>query len=64
MPKSKKIKIHNKAKNTKKNIHKRENPVITKFKNMLENNPVERQYMNTMISSIPKNTKFRNCSAH
>ncbi len=31
--------------------------VITKFKKMLENNPVEMQYMNTMISSIPSRYK-------
>ena len=33
----------------KKKLH----PVIQKFKNMLKKNPIEREYMHTMISSIP-----------
>ena len=27
---------------------------------MLENNPIENEYMNTMISSISKNKRFKN----
>ena len=34
-----------------------QHPVIKKFKVMLEKYPVEKQYMNTMISSIPKSKK-------
>jgi len=45
---------------TRKNINKKEHPVITKFKKMLESNPVEDQYMNTMITSIPRKYKSKN----
>jgi phosphatidylserine decarboxylase len=39
--------------NPKANDKKKEHQVIKKFKKMLDTYPVERQYMNTMISSIP-----------
>ena len=45
---------------TRKNVNKKENSVITKFKKMLESNPVENQYMNTMITSIPRKYKSKN----
>jgi len=42
---------------TVKTVSKKEHLVIRKFKKMLETNPVEMQYMNTMISSIPARYK-------
>ena len=61
MSNSKKTHLHKGAAvRTRKHVSKNENHVITKFKNMLEKNPIERQYMTTMITSIPKNGKFRN----
>ena len=45
---------------TKRRGFKKENPVISKFKKMLEANPLEKQYMNTMISSIPKKYRLKN----
>jgi phosphatidylserine decarboxylase len=54
----KKIKTNNKK--TLKNVSRKEHLVITKFKKMLENNPIEMEYMNTMISTIPKNNRFKN----
>jgi phosphatidylserine decarboxylase len=60
MSKSKKIKLFNNNNYTRKNSSKKENRVIKEFKNMLEKNPIERQYMTTMITSIPKNNKFKN----
>ena len=61
MGKTKKY-INNLLKNKKtlKNFSKKEHSVITKFKKMLETNPIELQYMNTMISSIPKLNRFKN----
>ena len=43
-----------------KNGSKKEHAVITKFKQMLDNNPIEMQYINTMISSIPHLNRFKN----
>jgi phosphatidylserine decarboxylase len=60
MSKSKKNILYKGTNYTRKHISKNENHVIKKFKNMLEKNPIERQYMTTMITSIPKNSKFRN----
>jgi phosphatidylserine decarboxylase len=62
MRKTKKIFVtNNSSKNkTLKKVSKKEHPVITKFKKMLENNPIENEYMNTMISSISKNKRFKN----
>jgi phosphatidylserine decarboxylase len=46
---------------TKKIIFKpKEHVVITKFKKMLDTNPIEKEYMNTMISSIPKKYQAQN----
>jgi phosphatidylserine decarboxylase len=45
---------------TLKNRAKKEHLVITKFKKMLESNPIELEYMNTMISSIPNLKRFKN----
>jgi phosphatidylserine decarboxylase len=54
-------KKYNISKNrTIKNFSKKENLVIKKFKKMLENNPIEMQYMNTMISSIPNINRYKN----
>jgi phosphatidylserine decarboxylase len=54
--------VTNNTKNGKtlKNFSKKEQPVITKFKKMLENNPIEMQYMHTMISSIPHLNRLKN----
>ena len=62
MRKTKKIFVtNNSSKNkTLKKVSKKEHQVITKFKKMLENNPIENEYMNTMISSISKNKRFKN----
>ena len=60
MSKSKKNILYKSTNYTRKNTYKKENHVIKKFKIMLEKNPIERQYMTTMITSIPKNSKFRN----
>jgi phosphatidylserine decarboxylase len=66
MPKTKRgswFTISRQTKNqTRKNItiNKKDHPVITKFKKMLESNPIENQYMNTMITSIPKKYKSKN----
>ena len=55
----KNVKLSNK--NTKKRRYfKKENPIILKFKKMLEANPLEKQYMNTMISTIPKKYRLKN----
>lgn len=48
---------NNTTKKTLKNRNHKEHKVITKFKKMLQDNPVELQYMETMISSIPKRYK-------
>jgi len=60
MKKTKKNTNNSKNKKTFKNFHKKEHSSITKFKKMLENNPIELQYMNTMITSIPNNNHFKN----
>lgn len=43
-----------------KKYSKKENPSIAKFKKMLENNPLEMQYMSTMITSIPHANRYKN----
>jgi len=61
MRKTKKINFtSNLKKKTLKNSLKKEHLVITKFKKMLQNNPIEMQYMNTMISSIPNKNLYKN----
>jgi phosphatidylserine decarboxylase len=45
-------------------LRKKEHTVIKKFKRMLEKYPVERQYMNTMISSIPKQSGDKQFKKH
>ena len=40
--------------------YKKEHVVITNFRQMLENNPIEKQYMNTMISSISNINRYKN----
>ena len=60
MTKTKKISWIKHSRKTRKIKLKKNNaqhPVIKKFKVMLEKYPVEKQYMNTMISSIPKSKK-------
>lgn len=60
MTKTKKISWIKHSRKTRKIKLKKNNtqhPVIKKFKVMLEKYPVEKQYMNTMISSIPKTKK-------
>jgi phosphatidylserine decarboxylase len=59
MSKTKKNRVTTHRK-TFKNFSKKDHPVITKFKKMLENNPIEMQYMNTMISSIPHLHRLKN----
>lgn len=57
------IGLRNSLKNTTrklfKPVSKKEHNVITKFRKMLEDNPIERQYMNTMISSIANIKRFK-----
>ena len=48
------IKLARKTRKIKLKKNNKEHVVIRKFKAMLEKYPVEKQYMNTMISSIPK----------
>ena len=47
-------------KKTLKNISKKNHLVITKFKKMIDDNPIEKEYMNTMITSISKNHRYKN----
>jgi len=38
---------------------RRENKVITEFREMLENNPIERMYVTQMIEQVPKSPKYK-----
>lgn len=60
MGKTKKHVRNNLLKNRKtvKNFSKKEHQVITEFKKMIETNPIERQYMTTMITSIPNKKRY------
>jgi phosphatidylserine decarboxylase len=60
MVKTKKILKISGNKKTLKNISKKYHLVITKFKKMIEDNPIEKEYMNTMITSIAKNQRYKN----
>ena len=60
MGKTKKHVRNNLLKNRKtvKNFSKKEHEVIREFKKMIETNPIERQYMTTMITSIPNKKRY------
>jgi phosphatidylserine decarboxylase len=60
MGKTKKMLKISGNKKTLKNISKKYHLVITKFKKMIEDNPIEKEYMNTMITSIAKNQRYKN----